>query len=78
MTTVLKENVHVFGGECWDKAPGTPWLYLKRWARTKLVNLLADHPSPFFSFPPFLKQSYFELGNTPWLNFRRALGYTVS
>lgn len=43
MTTVLKENVRVFGGMFGSEAPGTAWLYFEcvcfgRWAGTNLIN----------------------------------------
>lgn len=68
MTTVLRENVHVFGGECWDRGSGDSMALPRvvcfgRWAGTKLVNQLADHPSSSpFSLLPFLHQAYLEVG----------------
>lgn len=66
MTTVLKENVHVFGSECWEGGSresmalpcvGGVGVCFGRWAVINLGSWLVGHPSSCpFSVPPFHHQ----------------------
>lgn len=51
MTTVLEENVHVFGGECWDRASRARWSGDTGWGRTG-SDLWPSFP--LLSLPPSL------------------------
>ena len=84
MTTVLRENVHVFGGECWDRASGDSMalpqvvcFWEMGWNKTRQLTSWPSFLLPFLS-PSLPSSVMFRGWCMPWLSSEQARGYTVS